>query len=367
MTAETLAPRLEAALRDLAASGREPGGALCLVTPDGSAEAIVGDDGRGGAWATDTLVMTYSCAKPLVALTVLSAVAEGRLRLDQPVASLWPAYAARGKGATTVADVLSHRAGQPAFPSACGELGFDDREALVAALAAAPPELPPGGGSAEHALTYGHLCDELVRRSCDETLADRFARIAAAQGWDLHLAVADADLVRVADVEPVGSGWPGDYLGDPRWGPVLSRPPGLLDPAVVNARSFRQHCFGAISLHASAAGLARFYADLPSASGPVGGLLGPVLHQGLLTPQVSGVDAVIGREVSWTLGLQADAMPDGAVELGMGGIGGCCGWVRVDPSGELAYAFAYVSRGLGDGDRADALAAVLEEVWPVEP
>ena len=366
MSVDSLGPRLAGALEALAAAGREPGGSLCLLTPERSVVSCAGDDGRGSAWRDRTLVMTYSCAKPLVALTVLSAVAEGRLRLDQPVADVWPAYAAHGKGATTVAHVLSHRAGQPAFPTAAAALAFDDREALVAALASAAPELAPGGGSAEHALTYGLLCDELVRRACGETLDDRFARIADAHGWDLHLAVADADLVRVADVEPVGFGWPGDYLDDPRWEPVLARPPGLLDPSVVNSRRFRRHCFGAISLHASAAGLARFYADVPSDSGPVAGLLGASLHRAFLTPQVTGVDAVIGREVSWTLGLQADAMPDGSVELGMGGIGGCCGWVRVDPSGELAYAFAYVSRGLGDGDRADVLAAVLEEVWPVE-
>lgn len=367
MSVDLLGPRLARSLEALASAGREPGGSLCLLTAEGSAVACAGDDGRGSAWRDHTLVMTYSCAKPLVALTVLSAVAEGRLRLDQPVAELWPAYAAQGKGATTVADVLSHRAGQPAFQAASLEAAFDDREALVAALASAAPELPPGDGSAEHALTYGHLCDELVRRACDETLADRFARIADAHGWDLHLAVADADLPRVADVEPLGPGWPRDYLDDPRWAPVLSRPPGLLAPAVVNSRRFRQHCFGAISLHASAAGLARFYADLPSDSGPVAGLLGASVHRAFLTTQVTGVDAVIGREVSWTLGLQADTMADGSVELGMGGIGGCCAWVRVDASGGLAYAFAYVSRGLGDGDRVDALGSVLEEVWPVEP
>src|SRR3546814_8342869 len=59
----------------------------------------------------------------------------------------------------------------------------------------------------EHALTYGHLCDELVRRATRQPLADRFAEIARAHGWDLHLAVPSADLRRVADVVPVVEDW----------------------------------------------------------------------------------------------------------------------------------------------------------------
>src|SRR3546814_14810584 len=81
----------------------------------------------------------------------------------------------------------------------------------------------------EHALTYGHLCDELVRRATRQPLADRFAEIARAHGGDLHLAVPSADPRRVADVVPVVEDWRAAYLDDPRWGPPLGRPPGLLD------------------------------------------------------------------------------------------------------------------------------------------
>ena len=66
----------------------------------------------------------------------------------------------------------------------------------------------PGTACAEHALTYGHLCDQLVRLATGEELADRFARIAARHGWDLHLRVARADLGRVADLVAVEPDWP---------------------------------------------------------------------------------------------------------------------------------------------------------------
>lgn len=348
------------ALEALHAQGREPGGAVCVVQDGRSVEGCVGDRGDGTAWTPDTLVMTYSCAKPLAALAVLSAVAEGALGLDQRVAELWPAYAARGKAATTVRHVLSHQSGQPAFPEPAARIPYDDRAALVELLAGAEPAHEPGAAVAEHALTYGHLCDEILRRATGDPLDQRFAGIAATHGWDLHLAVPADQLHRVADVVPVADDWPAAYLDDPRWGPALGRPRGLLDPAVLNSERWRRTCFAAISLHASARGLARFYADLVPADGPVARLLGPDLHREYLRPQRTAFDLVIGREVAWTPGFQVDRLPGGRTGIGMGGAGGCSAWVSLTAEGDPAYAASYVTRGLGDHDRGDQVWRALE-------
>jgi CubicO group peptidase (beta-lactamase class C family) len=339
-----------ALLEDWAGSGREPGGAVCVLR-DG---AVVVDHCVGTAdgvrpWTPDTLVMTWSVAKPFAALTVLSVVAEGRLGLDQRVAEVWPAYGVRGKEPTTVRHVLSHAAGLACFPAAAAELAFDDREALTALLAGAEPDHPPGAAVAEHALTYGHLCDALVRATTGEDLADRFARIAAHHGWDVHLRVPGADLARVADVVAL-PGWPGHYLTDPRWGPALGRPPGLYEPDLLNSERFRTASFPAVAMHASAHGLARFYADLVAPDGPVAALLGPTLHAAYVSAQASGHDRVLDREVTWTLGFQLDED-----DLGMGGAGGCSAWWSF--RGE--YAAAYVTRGMGDHARGDAVWAAL--------
>lgn len=348
---------LEAVLADLHASGREPGAAACVIWPDGTtAEAVAGDRGDGTPWAPDTLVMTYSCAKPLAALTVLEAVAAGALRLDQPVADVWPEYGVHGKEHTTVRHVLSHQAGLPTFPEAAAEVACDDREALVAMLAGAEPAHEPGTAVAEHALTYGHLCDELVRRATGQPLDERFAAIAAARGWDLYLSVPTRELDRVADVVAASRAWPDDYLEDPRWAPAIGRPPGLLEPEVINSERWRRTCFAAVSLHASARGLARFYADVAAPDGRVAELLGPELHAEYLRPQRTGPDGVLGREVAWTLGFQVDELPGGRRETGMGGAGGSSGWVALEPDGSMGYAAAYVTRGLGGHDRG-------EEVW----
>lgn len=348
------------ALTELERAGREPGGAACLVR-DGEVvdEAWTGTRDGTEPWTSDTLVLCYSVAKPLTSMTVLTVVAEGLLGLDDPVASVWPEYAAHGKAATTVRQLLAHQAGQPSFPSPAADLRFDDRDALVAMLADSPPEHEPGTTVAEHALTYGHLCDEVVRRAAGEPLAERFARIVAPHGWDLHLALHPADLGRTAAVVPLDAGWPATYLEDPAWGPALSRPPGLLDPEVVNGERWRTTAFPAISLHASARGLALLQADLVDPDGAVATLLGPALHAGVLTGQAAGRDRVIGHDVTWTLGYQRDLLADPTrVEVGMGGAGGCAAWTSLTGG----YGAAYVSRGLGDHDRADLVDEVVRSI-----
>lgn len=139
-----------------------------------------------------------------------------------------------------------------------------------------------------------------------DDLADRFAAIAATHGWDLHLRISPADLGRVADVVAVDAGWPASYLDDPRWGPALGQPPGLLDIDVLNSERFRTCSFPAVALHASARGLARFYADLTPPDGAVATLLGPALHAAYVGPAATGRDRVLDREVTWTLGFQVD-------------------------------------------------------------
>lgn len=345
----------EQVLDRLVADG-DPGGAVAVVRAgvvevDHAAGTARGD---GTPYASDTLVMTWSVAKPFAALAALSAVAEGHLALDTRVADLWPAH---GKDATTLRHLLAHQAGLPVFPEAAAGVPHDDRDALVALLADAVPAHPPGAAVAEHALTYGHLLDEVVRRATGEPLADRFARLAGAGGWDLHLVVPEADLDRVADVVALDpETWPSAYLDDPRWGPALGRPAGLLEPDLLNSRAWRRNAFPAVALHASALGLARFYDDLLRPDGVTATLLGADLWAAYTSPAASGHDLVLDRPVTWTLGFQVDEEPtgDGGTyrEVGMGGAGGCSAWAAPDHG----YGAAYLTRGLGGHDRG-------EQVW----
>jgi CubicO group peptidase (beta-lactamase class C family) len=311
----------------------------------------------GDPWQPDTLVHTYSVAKPFAALAALSVVADGAIGLDQPITDVWPEFGAHGKGATTLRHVLSHQSGVFAFPASAAAIDPLDGEALVDALADAVPFHAPGEGVAEHALTYGHLLHGIVHRATAQGLADRFTALASTYGWDLHLSVPEADLLRVADLAYLQPGWADGYLNDPNTALTasLGRPAGPLDVDLVNSDGWRTGWFPAIGLHATASALAGFYAELLDPEGPVARLLGPDLLREYTSVQAAGRDLVLDRDVSWTLGFQRDD-----VEIGMGGIGGSSAWV----STVKGYSCAYVTRGLADHDRVDAVWREIERLLP---
>lgn len=101
------------------ADGSETGAAVCVYLGGEPVVDLWGgwaDVARTVAWGRDTLVPTYSVTKAPAAVAVLTLLGRGLVGLDDPVASVWPEYAARGKAATTVRHLLAHRAGLPAFP-----------------------------------------------------------------------------------------------------------------------------------------------------------------------------------------------------------------------------------------------------------
>ena len=80
-----MAHTLQALVGDLG----DPGAAACVVRNGEIVDEIVtGTIDGERLWTPDTLTMTYSCAKPFAALTVLTLVRDGVLGLDQPVADL---------------------------------------------------------------------------------------------------------------------------------------------------------------------------------------------------------------------------------------------------------------------------------------
>ncbi len=305
------------------------------------------DADRRQPWTADTLVQTYSVSKPFVALIALAAVREGALDLDTPVAAYWPAYAANGKDTITLRHVLTHRAGQPRFPDSARHLDPLDDAALRDTLAAAAPEYAPGAAMGEHAMTYGHLVDGILRAATGASLDDVYTqKVRPALGLDAWFAVPDEHLHRVADLEPSAAhNW--DERPSAPW---LRVPAGVLDPALVNSRAWRQSVFGAVNLHATASSMAGFFATLQDEDGPLRALLGPELHAAFITSQVTGHDHVFGTRLSWTLGLIRDQG-----KIAKGGIGGAAAWLSL----RHGHGVAYLTRHLADHSRAAEVAAVL--------
>jgi CubicO group peptidase (beta-lactamase class C family) len=348
------------AFADLLASGAETGGALAVAVAGRTVVDLRGgwaDEARTTPWGPDTLVNTYSVGKPVAALCVLLLAARGRLGLDDPVGAHWAEFVAAGKAGTTIRHLLSHTSGLPCFPVPRGVEELTKWATLVGDLATAAPRWTPGTVAAEHALTYGHLLDAVVRRVDGRSLGRVLAEeIAGPWRLDLAFGLDPADQQRCAELAYASPDWPAVVAGTPGslHALALENPAGCLDVEIVNGPAWRGTEFPAVNLHATATALARLYSGL-LAGGTLGGvaLWPPDLVREATSEQFSGEDRVLERPVRWTLGMQVE--DDGS--WGMGGIGGSVAYA--DPG--LDMAFAYVTRLLGDHNRADALDSAVRE------
>jgi len=306
-------------------------------------------DLAGGRVGLDDLVCVYSAGKPLAAFCALVLVDRGALELDAPVADVWPEFAAGGKSAATVRHALAHQAGVLGWRAPQPVEALLDWERAVALVAAEEAWWPPGTAHGEHALLYGHLAGELVRRVDGRSLGAFWREeVAGPWGLDVHFGLHADEQARVVDLVDPDGAWAG---GLARYHPAVHNPPALGDLAVVNSPAWRSAEVPAVNAHATARGIARFYAGL-LAGGELDGvrLLGERTVAEMVGPQASGRDELLGEDVTWGLGVM---LADGG--WGMGGVGGSLGWA--DPGG--GYAAAYVTCRMGDHDRAEAIEQAL--------
>ena len=183
-----------------------------------------GTAGAGDAtgYTPDTLQLVFSTTKGITAIAVAMCVQRGLFSYDDPVASVWPEFAAEDKGDATIAQLLSHQ---------CGLITVDgitldealDWDTVTSRLAAEQPDWPIGSGHGYHALTYGWLAGELVRRADGRSIGAFVAdEIAGPLGVDLWIGLPEDHEHRVA---PLIGGLGGDRTGG-------GSGAGAVDPAV---------------------------------------------------------------------------------------------------------------------------------------
>lgn len=300
-----------------------------------AAAALVGGRRVVDAWTddlvSDSLICTFSAMKPVAGACLLLLVDRGRIGLDDPVEATWPEL---GDDRLLVRHLLTHTAGRVTVP----DVPLVDWDRSAAALARLAPDWPPGEVLCEHALTFGHLVGEVVRRvdgrSLGRFLADELAR---PHHLDIHFGVGEADLSRVADTVGLDRGWWATARGEP--GSVRHR---ALGPWIdVNQPRWRQAQVPAVNGLATARGLASFWQAFLDGRLPAGvGVAG-----------VTGHDQFVDEEVTWTL---AGGQIDG-LDVGMGGLGGQ--WAAARRS--LGLAWAFLTTRVGDHDRAQRIEAAL--------
>jgi CubicO group peptidase (beta-lactamase class C family) len=184
------------------ALSHEHGGALHVrVAGDAVADLWGGQASTDRPWQRDTPSVIFSCTKGLVAILIGELIREGRLDLDAPASSYWPEFAAQGKESIPVRWLLSHRAGLPATRRNLQLTDIVNWNRMVQVLAEEEPLLPPGEGHRYHALTYGWLAGEIIRRitgiGVEEFLAQRVVRPLKVDAW---IGAPKEELPRIAQL-----------------------------------------------------------------------------------------------------------------------------------------------------------------------
>ncbi|MFE1800951.1 serine hydrolase domain-containing protein [Streptomyces sp. NPDC059517] len=321
-------------------------------------------------WQHGTAQIVRSATKGVAAAALLLLHQRGLLDLDAPVGEYWPGFKAAGKERVLVRHVLSHRAGLPVLDVPLTALESLDPLRGAEAVARQAPVWEPGTDHGYHALTYGWLTGELLRRVTGDGIGDWIAReIAGPVGADLWVGLPEREAARVGRVGRIET-----PAGD---GGLRARPKQSVVEAYEDPDSLTRRAFAAITPFpdqndpeyraaalpatngiATADGLARFYASL---IGEVDGgtrLFTPSTLAAARTQESAGPDRVLVINTSFGLGymLHGSASPFLAPgSFGHPGRGGSLGFA--DP--DSATAFAYVTNGFRKTVTADPRAQAL--------
>lgn len=330
------------------------------------------DGARRTPWRRDTLVNVFSVSKALTTICALRAVEQGALDLDEPIARRWPEFAAAGKDAITLRQMLSHRAGLPAVRRALPEGAMLDWRTMVRALEEQEPWWPPGSAHGYQVNTFGFVVGELVRRATGRTIGALLRdEVAGPLGADLHVGLPASEHARVAEFlwtaalppTPPDVGALPDELAL-QWCTYFN-PRGISgSDGWVNRAEWRAAELPSTNGHATARALARVFSVL-AAGGAASGvrLVAPELLREATTEHSCGDDLVLHRPSRFGLGFQLTqaARPLGPNPRSFGhfGSGGALGFA--DPDARLA--FGYVMNHMGPRWQNPRNAALIEATY----
>ena len=326
------------------------------------------DPARTRPWQEDTLTNVWSTTKPMTSLCAHLLMDRVGLDMDQPVASYWPEFAAAGKGDIPLRWVMSHRSGLSGLTVPVTVEDYEDWEKITTLLAAQEPLWEPGTASGYHAITFGFLVGEVVRRVTGESPGRFFAsEIAGVLDADFYIGVAEGDLERCSDVQGVRpsaaeqAAMAETYAhASPAALAALANPPLTGDEA--NAPAWRMAQIPAANGHGTALALATIFGAVADGSER---LICNATMEAARTSQGSGIDLVLGIPVEFGLGFGLSGPehyygPNPAA-FGHDGFGGSAVWA--DPEAGIAGAYVMNRMGMtlvGDARRVALVDALYE-------
>ena len=217
----------------------------------------------------------------------------------------------------------------------------------------------PGTASGYHAVTWGYLSGELVRRVTDSTLGELFnSRIAVPLQADFYIGVPDSKLESCANLigpnharaSSLRSTQIEDKTSDKEVTPPVSKffHQALFNPPIspfrdVGSRDWRKAEIAASNGHASAHGIAKIYAALANnGTFKQTKIVGSTALSAALKTEVDGpIDAVIGGKLRRTRGFMLNsegAFGSNPASFGHSGAGGSIGFADAQCNLALGYA-----------------------------
>jgi len=348
-------------------------GAAASIVVDGKCVVDIwaghADQAKSKPWNRDTIVNVWSTTKGLCAMAAHRLADQGKLDLDAPVAKYWPEFAQAGKGSIPVTALLNHQAGMAAIRAPLKHEDLFSWEKVTTELARQEPWWTPGTKHGYHAITFGWLVGEVVRRVSGKSLGTYFRdEIAKPLGADAHIGIGPEFDARVAEIIYAPPPKPGernifaDIMKDPKsvGAMAIFNPPTMFAQETTNSRAWRAAEIPGANGHANARALARIYGAL-ARGGEVDGvkLFGPREIERCYTEQSKGPDAVLPLNTRFGLGYMI-SQPGAQLgpnphSFGHPGAGGSLGFA--DPTAKVG--FGYVMNQMGNEPLLDVRPAAL--------
>jgi CubicO group peptidase (beta-lactamase class C family) len=308
------------------------------------------DPGRTRTWQQDTLTNVWSTTKAMTSLCAHILIDRGELDPDAPVARYWPEFAAAGKDAITVRQVMCHQSGLTGLAVPASVQDYYDWDKITGLLADQEPFFPPGSTSGYQAITFGYLVGEVVRRITKQSCGAFFrSQIAKPLGADFYIGLPKADLGRCSELQGVRpSADEQAALAQAYASATPAAQAALLNPSLTgdeaNAREWRMAEIPAANGHGTALGLATVFGTLVDGSER---LISAKTLKVARTGNGRHTDVVLGFPIEFGLGFGLSG-PEGhfgpnPAAFGHDGFGGSA----VGADLEAGVAFAYVMNRMG--------------------
>jgi CubicO group peptidase (beta-lactamase class C family) len=305
-------------------------------------------------WTEETLAPVYSSGKAALSVLVARCVSDGALDYERPVAADWPEFAAKGKGAITLAMAQSHQAGLCGFEKEFPPEEWIEWNAMCDRIAAMAPLWPPGEACGYHPQTVGFILGELIRRKTGQSVGLILEEDYRARGIDIHCGMDAAAMARVA------------YMTKPLRAPLHRKNSrftelAFLKPWSAAAKVSREQWMAAeipaSNMHATALALARITHPLARGGLDETGVrvIDADVVKAALAPRISGDDLVLPFHLTWSAGLMLNTnghFGPNRDAYGHAGFGGSC--VVIDPKRRMscAYVMSKMSPALVGDERA---------------